>query len=98
MERVWSEVLSCAQATERHRLLQLQSRALDAVAARAPVVEVGAGAGQWVRALRERRPDAVDVIAFDGPNRISISGNTLWTVVVWRLYKTIDMRSSKQLL
>ena len=39
--------------------------ALDAIAARGlPVVEVGAGDGQWARALRSR-PKPVDIVAYD---------------------------------
>ena len=45
--------------------------ALDAIAARGPVVEVGAGCGQWARALRDGR--GCDVVAARDTTLIFVS-------------------------
>ena len=57
--------------------------ALDEIASHAPIVEIGAGLGQWQRALtRERR---VDVAAFDDhsalplPNRVHQARSVHWS-------------------
>lgn len=48
--------------------------ALDALARRAPLIEVGAGQGQWARALR-RRMHGADVLAFDDGSALPLVGS-----------------------
>lgn len=48
--------------------------ALDALARRAPLIEVGAGQGQWARALR-RRMHSADVLAFDDGSALPLVGS-----------------------
>ena len=47
--------------------------ALDAVASRGPLVEIGAGMGQWAQALRER---GVDVMAYDDGSDVPFPAKT----------------------
>jgi len=46
--------------------------ALSAIAARGPIVEVGAGQGQWARALKTR---GVDIVAYDDGSALPASGD-----------------------
>jgi hypothetical protein len=61
-----------------HGCIAWTEAALDAVAARAPVVEVGAGTGQWVRALRAR-PSAIDIVAYDDGSELPTTPATTST-------------------
>jgi hypothetical protein len=62
MERVLGWALARPIGTVRYSYAIPDNTALDLLAARAPILEIGAGTGYWAYLLRQR---GVDVLAFD---------------------------------
>jgi hypothetical protein len=90
MERVLGWAIARPIGTMRYSYAIPDDTALNLLAVRAPIIEIGAGTGYWAYLLRQR---GVDVLAFDAvPPRTDAHANTfhrndlavgtIWTEVV----------------